>query len=98
MTPNLLQFKVKQNTGTFNSISKLMTSTNTPPLSQHNFWHCNFTAMGVQSYVHASVDSPTFKEGSAVMFGHVLDGVNEDLQRLVRHICQLLLLSWISHD
>ena len=54
--------------------------------------------MGVQSYVHASVDSPTFKEGSAVMFGHVLDGVNEDLQRLVRHICQLLLLSWISHD
>ena len=38
--------------------------------------------MGVQSYVHASVDSPTFKEGSAVMFGHVLDGVNEDLQKV----------------
>ena len=46
MTPNLQQFKVKQNTGTFNSISKLMTSTNTAPLSQHNFLALQFHSHG----------------------------------------------------
>ena len=46
MTPNPQKFKVKQNTGTFNSISKLMTSTNTPPLSQHNFLALQFHSHG----------------------------------------------------
>ena len=37
MPPNFHKCKLKQNIRTFNSISKVMTSTNTPPLSQHTF-------------------------------------------------------------
>ena len=35
MTPNLQMCTPKQNTMTLNSSSKMMTATNTPPLSQH---------------------------------------------------------------
>ena len=37
MQPNVQKCKLKQNILTFNTISKMMTSTNTPPLSQHTF-------------------------------------------------------------
>ena len=46
MTPNLQKCKLNQITMTFKPISKMVTSTNTPPLSQHTFfWHCKFTCM-----------------------------------------------------
>ena len=35
--PNLQKCNLNQNTMAFNTISKMMTSTNTPPLSQHTF-------------------------------------------------------------
>ena len=36
--PNLQKCNLNQNTMAFNTISKMMTSTNTPPLSQHTFF------------------------------------------------------------
>ena len=61
MTPNLQKCKLNQITMAFKPISKMVTSTNTPPLSQHTFFcPCSCTWMGVKSYVHTSVDSPTF--------------------------------------
>ena len=38
MTPNLQKCKIQQTIRTVSPISKVMTSTSTPPLSQHSFF------------------------------------------------------------
>ena len=70
MAPNLQKFKLKENTETFNSISKLITSTNTPHLSQETFWALQFqmhwctllcTCLCWQSYIIRGKSSHVWK-------------------------------------
>ena len=87
MTPNLHNCKLKKTQGHSSQFQRWWHPQAHHPSVNTPFWHCSCTCMGVQSYVHTSVDIPTFWEGSAYIFGNVLDCVNDDLHKLVTHIC-----------
>ena len=53
MTPNLQKCKIQQTIRTVSPISKMMTSTNTPPLSQHSF-------LAVQFHMHGCTNLCTY--------------------------------------
>ena len=60
MTPNLQKCKLKKTQGQSIQFQRWWhPQTHHPSVNTH-FWHCSCTCMGVQSYVHTSVDIPTF--------------------------------------
>ena len=60
MTPNLQKCKLKKTQGQSIQFQRWWhPQTHHPSVNTH-FWHCSCTCMGVQSYVHTSVDNPTF--------------------------------------
>ena len=60
MTPNLQKCKLKKTEGQSIQFHRgWHPQTHHPSVNTH-FWHCSCTCMGVQSYVHTSVDNPTF--------------------------------------
>ena len=60
MTPNLQKCKLKKTQGQSLQFQRWWhPQTHHPSVNTH-FWHCSCACMVVQSYVHTSVDNPTF--------------------------------------
>ena len=60
MTPNLHKCKLKKTQGHSSQFQRWWHPQTHHPSVNTPFWHCSCTCMGVQSYVHTSVDIPTF--------------------------------------
>ena len=60
MTPNLQKCKLKKTQGQSSQFQRWWHPQTHHPSVNTPFWHCSCTCMGVQSYVHTSVDIPTF--------------------------------------
>ena len=60
MTPNIQKCKLKKTQGQSIQFQRWWHPQTHHPSVNTPFWHCSCTCMGVQSYVHTSVGSPTF--------------------------------------
>ena len=60
MTPNLQKCKLKKTQGQSSQFQRWWHPQTHHPSVNTPFWPCSCTCMGVQSYVHTSVDIPTF--------------------------------------
>ena len=60
ITPNLHNCKLKKTQGHSSQFQRWWHPQTHHPSVNTPFWHCSCTCMGVQSYVHTSVGSPTF--------------------------------------
>ena len=60
MTPNPQKCKLKKTQGQSSHFQRWWHPQTHHPSVNTAFWHCSCTCMGVQSYVHTSVDNPTF--------------------------------------
>ena len=60
MTPNLQKCKLKKTQGQSSQLQRWWHPQTHHPSVNTPFWPCSCTCMGVQSYVHTSVGSPTF--------------------------------------
>ena len=60
MTPNLHKCKLKTTQGHSSQFQRWWHPQTHHPSVNTAFWHCSYTCMGAQSYVHTSVVIPTF--------------------------------------